>query len=42
MHKFLKGHVGSVPRNIHVKFEVPSFKGFGAISIYRPKILGVT
>jgi len=31
--KFLRGHVWTVPGNVHVKFEVHSFNRFGAINI---------
>jgi len=31
--KKLRGHIQTVPGNIHVKFEVPSFNRFGSISI---------
>jgi len=31
--KFLGDHVRTLPGNMHVKFEVPSFNSFGAISI---------
>jgi len=31
--KILRGHVMTVPGNTYVKFEVPSFNRFGAISI---------
>jgi len=31
--KFVRGHVWTVPGNMHVKFEVSSFNRFGAISI---------
>ena len=34
----LRAHVRTVPGNIHVKFEVPIFNRFGAISNQRPKI----
>jgi len=30
--KFLRGHVWTVPGNMHVKFDVRSFNRFGAIS----------
>ena len=31
--KILKGHVRTVPANMHIKFEVHSFNHFGAIGI---------
>jgi len=42
LRKKLKGHVRTVPGNMHVKFEVHSFNHFRAISILRPKIYGIT
>ena len=38
--RILRGHVRTVPGNLHVKFEVRSFNRFGVISILTPKNLG--
>jgi len=40
--KKFRGHDETVPGSMFAKVEVRSFRHFGAISIERPKIYGVT
>jgi len=39
---FFGDHVGTFPRSMLAKFEVRTLSHFGAISVKRPKIYGVT